>query len=553
MPTIVTLLLYYWLITFSIVGYGILFHKFFVKNNNIEIGYIGIYGIFFLSIISYLTYFIIPHGQIFNAVIVISGFIYFYFNRNIIYIKKDVKYLLIIFFILILFILSAKNHDDFSYYHFSYIHLITEFSNIIGLGNFNHGFRTPSSIFYFSSLFNLPYSNYFLLNISPVFFLGFSNLILINKIKNYLNFNKADPVLYLSLMSLIFVNIFFYRLAEHGTDRSAMILILILIIEILQLNNLKKKLNESYYLNLIIVITLVISLKAFYVLYILLFVPLSLLFFKNKLSLIYFIKNKTLYMCLLMIVFIVISNFFNSGCLIYPVQFLCFESFSWSIPLSEVEMMNNWYQQWSKAGAGPNYRVENPEIYIQNFNWLSNWIERYFFNKVSDFLLGILFLLLVMTLTFYSKNKKKNIQYKFHFLYFILVILTFEWFYFHPTLRYGGYHLIALLLFIPVSIFMSKFLINQSKLKLKVYFLLGLTLVIFSTRNIIRINKEYNLYDYNILTNAFYRNEEKNFTIFNKINNLNECFIDSQNKECNNQDITLKKIGNYKIYYRKNK
>ena len=49
MPTIVTLLLYYWLITFSIVGYGILFHKFFVKNNNIEIGYIGIYGIFFFK------------------------------------------------------------------------------------------------------------------------------------------------------------------------------------------------------------------------------------------------------------------------------------------------------------------------------------------------------------------------------------------------------------------------------------------------------------------------------------------------------------------------
>ena len=28
--------------------------------------------------------------------------------------------------------------------------------------------------------------------------------------------------------------------------------------------------------------------------------------------------------------------------------------------------MNNWYEQWSKAGANPNFRVENPEVYIQD-------------------------------------------------------------------------------------------------------------------------------------------------------------------------------------------
>ena len=55
--------------------------------------------------------------------------------------------------------------------------------------------------------------------------------------------------------------------------------------------------------------------------------------------------------------------------------------------------MNDWYQQWSKAGAGPNYRVDDPENYIKGFNWGSNWFDKYFFNKVSDFLAGILFLL----------------------------------------------------------------------------------------------------------------------------------------------------------------
>ena len=76
--------------------------------------------------------------------------------------------------------------------------------------------------------------------------------------------------------------------------------------------------------------------------------------------------------------------FSNTGCLIYPASFTCFEQFSWSIPIGTVEQMNLWYEQWSKAGAGPNFRIENPEIYILKFNWVPNWFEMYFFTKVSD-------------------------------------------------------------------------------------------------------------------------------------------------------------------------
>ena len=93
-----------------------------------------------------------------------------------------------------------------------------------------------------------------------------------------------------------------------------------------------------------------------------------------------------------MLLNILLVNFINTGCLIYPVKFTCFETFSWSIGLQEVEKMILHYENWSKAGMTPIFTVENPNEHVQNFNWLSLWMSTYFFTKVSDFILGLLWL-----------------------------------------------------------------------------------------------------------------------------------------------------------------
>ena len=91
MYPIFILLLYYWLIIFSIIGYGFFFQKFLIKDNSVDIGYIGIFGIFLLILISYISHFFIAHNQIFNSFIMISGLVNFYRNRNNDLIKKNVK------------------------------------------------------------------------------------------------------------------------------------------------------------------------------------------------------------------------------------------------------------------------------------------------------------------------------------------------------------------------------------------------------------------------------------------------------------------------------
>ena len=220
-----------------------------------------------------------------------------------------------------------------------------------------------------------------------------------------------------------------------------------------------------------------------------------------------------------MVFFLVLVNIFNSGCILYPVSISCFSNLEWSL-INEAKLSNDWFEQWAKAGAGPNYRVDNPENYIKGFNWVSNWVDMYFFNKVSDFLFGVLLLLLIVFFTFYSK-KRINIKIKKqnYIIYFIAIIIFFEWFYNHPSLRYGGYSLIALIIFIPFSIFFSRF-VSIKFFKEKIIVLIILSLVIFVGRNVNRIDNEAKKYNYNLFSNPYYRLDKVNFRVDKLINSL---------------------------------
>jgi len=378
--------------------------------------------------------------------------------------------------------------------------------------------------------------------------MGISNLILIFKLKNDLKLKNHDFVFYLTLLSFLFVNIFFYRISEHGTDRSAQILILILFIEILSLLR-NQYFYEKFFSKIFILLALIISLKAFYVLYLLVLIPIFYyLKINNIQNLIFsFFKNFYFYFFLLIGVFILSVNFFNTGCFLYPIQFTCLDSLSWSLH-SEAKLMNDWYEQWSKAGAGPDFRVENPEIYIQGFNWVGNWIDKYFFNKVSDFLAGLIFLSFVVLMTFYSKNLKKiHIDEKIYVIFIIILILLFEWFYNHPSLRYGGYSLIALIFFIPLSIQISKFEINNN-FKKKLIMLILLSLIIFVGRNTNRIFIETEKYNYDIFKKTYYIVSENHLRIDKFLRKIKNELYNCKKKNIKNciyQNIKIEKKNNY--------
>lgn len=545
-------LLSYVLIVFSVLGYGLLFQNVLKKTIDLNFEYSFLGALFFLIFLSYTTHFFISHNYIHNLIIFILGLIFFlifFFKKKQLSTQYS-KIIFSIFGILIVAFLTAKTHDDFSYYHFPYTYYLTQEKLIIGIGNLNHGFRTPSSIFYLNSLFYLPFVKFYFFQLGAILLLGASNLILILKMKNDYENKTYDFIFFLTLLSFLFINIFFYRISEHGTDRTAQILIFILLIEILSLFR-NTILLEKFFTKIFILLGIIISLKAFYTLYLLLLFPvffyLRKINFKKLAKII--LKNFYFYIFILIGILLIIVNIFNSGCLLYPISFTCFSNFEWSL-YQEATLMNDWYEQWSKGGAGPNFRVEDPENYIKGFNWVQNWIDVYFFNKVADFLAGLFFLIAIFFLIFYSKNKKKVNNNNFFWIYFILIILLFEWFYNHPSLRYGGYSLISLIIFIPFSTYISKFTINKY-LKKKIIFLILISLIIFSGRNINRINKEIKKYDYDLISNPTYiilKNNHFRINLFisKLIENYENC--DNINKtNCDNYDGIS--IGMKKNYY----
>ena len=105
--------------------------------------------------------------------------------------------------------------------------------------------------------------------------MGFSNLLLLNLTLNKKIFYKNKFINFLSLLSLVFINIFFYRLAEHGTDRSGMIIIIISIIYLLHLinNSYQNEKNENInYLKIIaILICFAATIKPSFLIYFIFF------------------------------------------------------------------------------------------------------------------------------------------------------------------------------------------------------------------------------------------------------------------------------------------
>ncbi len=510
----------------SNIGYGYLFAALIDKDlKSLNYGYLGIIGFFFVIFISILSSIVSPHNYIHNSILHLIGLLAFFVNF---FIKKnknmiELKRLALIFLVFGSGIYLYKNHDDFGYYHLTYALNLSQNSFIIGTGALGHGFRTMSSLFYYHSTLYLPFIKFYLFHSGPFFILIYFNYIILTKIFNKFKKKQINIVYFFSLLNFIFVNVAFYRISEHGTDRSGQILLFLVFIiffEIFFLKKTKKQKNILFNF-LLVAILLAITTKALFIIY---SVIVLIIFYKDSYYKDYFIRKNFKIITVLIFGFMMnlVVNFFSTGCLLYPEEKTCItKKFDWSVPKEEVKYMKIHYEWWAKAGGGPGYRSEiKREDYVKNFVWVENWIDRHFFNKVSDTLLGIIFIALI-NLILFKGSLKKNINLKKIFLInSILTIFFLEWFLVHPSMRYGGYVLFALPIFIYTSRKIETYVISQKKLYITSISLIILTLVIYNVRNIARINFEVKNYNYNLLKSPFFNVKAAPVKVMDQINNF---------------------------------
>ena len=193
-PNLLILFSFYFLITFSAIGFGSFFYRNNLDDTLINFGFKGLLGFYVLIVYSYISHFFIPHSFLHNIVVLFLGIILFIFFQKKEFTNKFFLILIFNFIIIFVGLLIFKTHDDFPYYHFAYSYYITQEPMLIGIGQFNHGFRTPSSIFYLNSLLYLPMIKYYSFYIATTLILGFSNLIFLSNI--YQHIKKKISIIY---------------------------------------------------------------------------------------------------------------------------------------------------------------------------------------------------------------------------------------------------------------------------------------------------------------------------------------------------------------------
>lgn len=562
---ILLFLIYTVIITTSTLGYGFYVSKYLKLRFN-NIGLNGILGLFILSILSSYTHLFFPHNFLHNLIIISFGLFLLFKTKEIK--TNDLKLLFIAIILLIIFLFIAKNNEDFGYYHLPNSLQFSHYKIQFGIGHLNHGFKHISSLFLLMSLNYLPVLEHYLFNLTNFLFYLFFLLFLYKEIFSDQNQNTNFSKILLSLFLLLFLAKF-SRLAEFGSDLGGQIVIALYIFFIFEtLFNIKLNTDKKVeYLSLAsILIIFATTLKFILSIYGLLILIVVILIRPQKKIFLDFFKVRLITILIASLSIFIFFNFSATGCLIYPVERLCFSNtFEWSLDAEVINYLNFHYELWSKAGRGPDFSVENPLIYVQNFNWFNHWLSEYFIGKFTDFLLVIFSILTIYYIFFiknFSNNNLDNISKRNFVLFYITVLIIFLiWLMNFPTLRYAGYLVTYLIIVLPFVFYVNNKINLFRKENLnKIFIIIMIAYSIFLFKNVLRLKNEISLTNnlhHNFSNFPFYWVEKKDYQ---KVT-INGYELNKTNGKCwdvkptcirtiSNFNIKLK--NNYVFYTKKN-
>lgn len=498
-------LLCYFLLLFSILGHGLLFCKIVnIKNDNKNLGLIGLYGLILIGLIVTLFHFFLPIGKFFNSFVILVGLVLFFqlFYKNLF---NKQQFNIGILFIIISFIMfyGYDPNEDFGYYHLPYIINFSQEKIIFGLSNLQLNQGWNSMWLNITAALYLPFldykSTFFLNSIFFVFICFFFYY------EAFINFDKSKILRYFSIFFLLFFILKYARLNSYGLDVPANYIFIVYFYFLLSLFFSDKK-NNDYFSYLILFSTFAISLR---VINALCFLPCVIYIIIYKVKVIDIVKNKIFIFSFLFGTLWFLQQFIYTSCFIIPSKFTCVQT-AWFDPniisnfKSDTNLINKSYELYK----GPLTREE----YFANFNWVYTWFLRNKTELIEHILTFIIPILIAVFLNF--KNYLKIIESNhikkdlFINLMFVIILILF-WFTNAPVIRFGT-HFIQILIFILFYLF----LLNKFNFSVKLLKSLLIISIIFNVgKNLNRIQDSNDIALFPYIQKIKYIRNKKGFNI----------------------------------------
>ena len=452
------------------------------NSNNYEI---LVFGIIFTAFVAQFLNFFIP----LNNYVIYSNLILILllnFNKiNCLYSKlfkkNNIILIFLIFFITIL-IYGSEFSDDLNHYHGGYIINTDNLNYTFGLNFLHHHYGYSSIWLILHSYFNFNSSilqDIHILN--GIIFLSLLGLIINEIYKNVKN-KIINNYILIIIFFLFFLLIKYTRLKEFGIDKPGLLIAIFFFYYYIKYFLVEKKISIIRYGNLVLISFFLFCIKIIYLPFLIISVVLYATHLIKEKNI--KILNSKFNIFLFFILFSYLTkNIVISGCLIYPVKFLCLNSLPWN-SLNIVQNLTLNTEIFNKSYS---HNIENisPQFYIKNFNWLSTWYDRNYQELLELFLTVVLCIL--FSIFSISKIKTKKVYYNALFIVissilFLSIFIALK----TPVIRMFHH------LFIIFGIYIILYILNKKKILIKKKVFLSFLLLFFCfslTKNIFRIHE----------------------------------------------------------------
>lgn len=525
-----------------------IYEKFYTKIVEINFLETTLIGLLLISYIALIINFFIPLSPKLNLIILISNLCLIFFIKE----KKIfliLKYILIFIFSLLIFTIYARNPEDASLYHLSYIAILNSEPINFGLTNFHSRFGHTSIAQYLSAISYIPIISKHTIISQNNFIYCLVIAIFFSKIK--LNIEKKETYnLYFKFLCLIFISLKLAKFSDWGNDLIPAILtfyIVSFLMDFLTRYNNENKFNFIYFYILLIITFIFLNKISYIILY-----SLVLLLYLKNIKIIKFFNHKIIIFFIIFLLIFFIRNLIISSCIIYPLTFTCLET-----PWNSNELNNFAFleaKSWSMGISDQQNINLSPEIFVKDFNWVNTWINNHFIKvneKIFTFLIFSFLILLILKFKLKTQNTKINLP-DFH-KYFLLLFLIYIifWFLSSPLFRYGTGLIMVFVFLIINPLVLNYFNYVSNKLQFLKLFIIFLIIATIVVKNMVRISNDIG----NDLIPKTFDNISSNQLKINNIkvfyNNGSECYYPKNSPCLKNKPNKIKNILyylQYKIY-----